>query len=86
MTDNEKIQSFSDMVDAAEKLSNPWQEECKRLHETLRRALMGWAITTAVLAAVIAIFLWFAYMAPVESEQIQDFQEQTQSQSYSEGG
>lgn len=85
MTDNDKIQSFVDMVDAAEKLSNPWQEECKRLHETLRRALIGWAVTTAILAAVIAIFVWLAYMSPVESEQLQDFSEQTQTQTYSEG-
>lgn len=73
------------MVDAAEKLSNPWQEECKRLHETLRRALIGWTVTAAILAAVIALFIFFAYMSPVESEQMQDFEQQTQSQSYSDG-
>lgn len=84
MTDNEKIQSFSDMVEATEKMAKPWQEECERLHGTLRRALTGWAITAAILAIVICVFIAFAYMSPVESEQTQDFENQTQSQTYSE--
>lgn len=71
MTDNEKIQSFGDMVDATEKLTKPW-----------RIALL---ITNALWAAVFLAFIIFAYLSPVEMEQQQDYVSQVQTQNYSDG-
>lgn len=78
MTDNEKIQSFGDMVDATEKMSAPWRETVFKLVKAL-------VITNALWAIVLGLFIWFAYMTPVEMEQDQQFDQQMQSQSYSEG-
>lgn len=78
MTDNEKIQSFGDMVDATEKMSAPWRETVQKLIKAL-------IFTNAFWAVVLALFIWFAYMTPVEMEQGQQFDEHTQNQSYSEG-
>lgn len=78
MTDNEKIQSFGDMVDAVEKLTKPIQQENERLHKQL-------IIERIVSGIIIALFIWFAYMAPVEMDQSQEFDQHTQNQSYSEG-
>lgn len=78
MTDNEKIQSFGDMVDATDKMSAPWRETVFKLVKALVITNLFWAI-------VLGAFIWFAYMTPVEMEQGQQFDQQTQSQSYSEG-
>lgn len=78
MTDNEKIQSFGDMVDATDKMSAPWRETVFKLVKAL-------VITNLLWAVVLGLFIWFAYMTPVEMEQGQQFDQQTQSQSYSEG-
>lgn len=78
MTDNEKIQSFGDMVDATDKMSAPWRETVFKLVKAL-------IITNLLWAVVLGLFIWFAYMTPVEMEQGQQFDQQMQSQSYSEG-
>lgn len=67
MDDKEKIQSFGDMVDAAENLTRPW-----------RRAL---ALTNILWAAVMAAFILLAYLTPaeIETNQNQDFTNQTQT-------
>lgn len=78
MTDNEKIQSFGDMVDATEKMSAPWRETVFKLVKAL-------VITNLLWAIVLGLFIWFAYMTPVEMEQGQDFDGHAQTQSYSEG-
>lgn len=78
MSDNEKIQSFGDMVDATDKMSAPWRETVFKLVKAL-------VITNLLWAIVLGLFIWFAYMTPVEMEQGQQFDQQTQNQSYSEG-
>lgn len=79
MDDNEKIQSFGDLVDANEKLTKPW------------RILAG----LLLLALVVTNLIWgyvhykqieFAYMTPVEFGQEQLFDEHAQSQNFSSGG
>jgi len=67
MTDNEKIQSFGDMVQATEKLTKPW-----------RLALL---ITNALWAMVFLAFILLAYLTPDTSYQYQDFEGQAQVQS-----
>lgn len=67
MEDKDKIQSFGDMVDATERLTIPW-----------RKAL---ALTNILWAAVMAAFIWFAYMAPDTTYQAQEFQGHHQVQS-----
>lgn len=78
MDDKEKIQSFADMVDGVDRLSQPWREHSKR--QTI--ALI---VTNVLWAFIVAMLVWFAYMTPIESNQQQDFGNQTQTQSYSEG-
>lgn len=71
MVENDKIQNFGDMVEATEKLTRPW-----RIVTIVSNCL--WAI-------VVAMLIWFAYMTPVEVGQNQDFTQQIQGQTYSEG-
>lgn len=71
MSDTEKIQSFGDMVDAAERLTKPW-----------RIALI---VTNFLWAVCFLAFILLAYLTPVEMEQGQQLPDGTQSQSYSEG-
>lgn len=78
MDDREKIQSFADMVDATDRLAQPWRENSKRQTIALIVTNLFWAI-------IVAMLVWFAYMTPIESEQQQDFTNQTQTQTYSEG-
>lgn len=66
MNDAEKIQSFGDMVNAAEKLTKPW-----------RRALI---ITNCLWAVVFLAFILLAYLTPDTSYQYQDFDNHTQIQ------
>lgn len=70
MTDQDKIHSFGDMVEATRKLTKPW--------------IIALIVTNALWAVVTFSLIWFAYMAPVDMDQTQDFTNQTQSQSYSE--
>ena len=67
MDDKEKIQSFGDMVDAAERLAKPW-----------RIALL---VTNLLWALVFAAFILLAYLTPDTSYQYQDFEGQAQVQS-----
>lgn len=85
MDDNEKIQSFGDLVDAVETLTKPIQEENIRLHEQLDKMhhQMWWE--RIVLGVLLLAFIALAYLTPVQVEQGQQFDEHTQSQSYSEG-
>lgn len=92
MTDDEKIRSFADMVDAVEKLTKPIQEENMRLHAQIDKIHKDrfteriiHCIVSGVLGAALIAFIAFAYMTPMEVEQQQDFTGQTQTQGYSEG-
>lgn len=66
MSDNEKVQNFSDMVSATEKLTKPW-----------RLALI---ITNVLWAVVFTAFILLAYLTPDTSYQMQDFSGQSQVQ------
>lgn len=85
MSDNEKIQSFGDMVDAVEKLTKPVQEENARLHQQLDKMHRQMWWERIVLGALLLAFIAFAYLTPVEVEQGQDFDSHSQTQSYIEG-
>ena len=85
MTDNEKIQSFGDMVDAVEKLTKPIQEENVRLHGQIDKMHKQIWWERIVLGILLFAFIAFAYLTPVEMGQSQDLDNQTQNQSYSEG-
>lgn len=85
MTDNEKLQNFADVIDATEKLTKPIQEENERLHaqiDKMHRQMWWERIAWAI---VLLAFILLAYLSPVEMEQEQQFEEQTQNQSYSDG-
>lgn len=66
MDGNEKIQSFSDMVNATEKLTKPW-----------RIALV---ITNLLWAIALIAFIMLAYLTPDTSYQYQDFEANSQIQ------
>lgn len=66
MNSEEKLQSFSDMVTATEKLTKPW-----------RFALV---ITNLLWALVFSAFILLAYLTPDTSYQMQDFTGQNQVQ------
>lgn len=93
MSDEEKIRSFGDMVDAVEKLTKPIQEENVRLHEQIDKIhkdrfqeRIVYAIAILVLGIAFVVFIALAYLTPVELEQEQKLPDSTtQSQSYSEG-
>ncbi len=74
MGDKEKIQSFGDMVDATDRMSAPWRETVFRLIKALILTNLFWA-------AVLAVFIWFAYMAPDTTYQSQEFDGHQQVQS-----
>ena len=67
MTDNEKIRSFGDMVQATEKLTKPW-----------RLALI---ITNALWAIVFLAFILLDYLTPDTTYQYQEVDGQAQVQS-----
>lgn len=86
---SEMIQNFADMVNATERMSKPWQEECQRWkdvqetkqkHHTIQLILCNlfWAF-------IVGLLIWFAYMTPVDVSQEQNFDQQVQTQDYSEG-
>lgn len=85
MTDNEKIQSFGDMVDAVERLTKPIQDENERLHGQIDKMHRQMWWERIIFGVIILVFIGLAYLTPVEMEQGQDFAGNTQSQSYSEG-
>ena len=67
MNDSEKIQSFSDLVNAAERLTKPW-----------RWALI---ITNCLWAVVFLAFILLAYLTPETTYQYQDAKSAQQVQS-----
>lgn len=67
MDDKEKIQNFSDMVQATEKLTKPW-----------RIALI---VTNILWALVFAAFILLAYLTPDTTYQYQEVDGQAQVQS-----
>ncbi len=71
MTDNEKIQSFGDMVEAARKLTFPW--------------IVSLIVTNTLWAVVTFSLIWFAYMTPIDSSQTQNLPDGSQSQNFSQG-
>lgn len=77
INDNEKVQVFGEAVSAAERLSAPWRK-------AFFVSNVAHVIVEFFLAALCGLLIYFAYMAPVDFEQGQDFSAQTQSQSYSE--
>lgn len=85
MTDNEKIQSFGDMVDAVERLTKPIQEENLRLHDQLNKVHKQMWWERLILGIIILAFILLAYLTPVEMDQSQNLTDSTQNQSYSEG-
>lgn len=78
MNDEENVRNFGYMVEATEKMSRPWKENCFKLLKAL-------VITNVLWAGILVFFLSIAYLAPVEVHQGQDFDNGSQSQSYSEG-
>ncbi len=74
MDDKEKIQSFGDMVSAVEQMSAPWRETVFKLIKALVFTNLFWAL-------VLAVFIWFAYMAPDTTYQTQEFEGHQQIQS-----
>lgn len=71
MNDNEKIQSFADMVDASERLTKPWRK--------------AFWLTNILWAIIVALLVSYAYLVPTEVSQEQNFQEQNQTQTYNDG-
>lgn len=71
MGDHEKIESFADLVNAAERLTKPW-----------RLALI---ITNILWAIVVTLLISYAYLVPSEMSQEQDLPSQHQTQTYIEG-
>lgn len=74
MNDQEKIQSFADMVEATERMSSPWRETVFKLIKALVFTNLFWAL-------VLGAFIWFAYMAPDTTYQTQEFDGHQQTQS-----
>lgn len=75
MDDKDKmIDNFGDMVNATERMSNPWKETVWKLLKALVLTNLFWAI-------IVGLLVWFAYMAPETSYQSQDFEGQAQTQS-----
>lgn len=74
MNDTEKATNFGEMMDAtvnaARKITKPW--------------IIALIVTNALWAIIVFTLVWFAYMAPTEVDvnQGQDFENQTQSQTY----
>lgn len=85
MNNEEKIQSFGDMVDAVQKLTKPIEDENQRLHAQIDKMHKQMWWERIVFGVILLAFILLAYLAPVEMEQGQDFGGQTQNQSYSEG-
>ena len=79
MTDNEKVQSFSDMVNATERLTKPWKTFCGLI-------LAALVLTNLIWGFVLWRQLKYAYMTPEEFSQSQQFEDKTQEQHYSQGG
>ncbi len=62
------------MVSAVEQMSAPWRETVFKLIKALVFTNLFWAL-------VLAVFIWFAYMAPDTTYQTQEFEGHQQIQS-----
>lgn len=71
MNNEEKIQSFGDLVEATERLTKPWR--------------MALIITNFLWAVVVVLLVSYAYLIPSEMTQEQDFPSQHQTQTYIDG-
>lgn len=78
MENKEKIQSFGDMVNATEKLAEPYKK-------FTFWSLIALIATNLFWAVIVAMLVFFAYMTPAEMSQEQDFDAHQQSQTYTEG-
>lgn len=78
MEDKETIKNFGDMVNATERMAAPWRE-------TLFKVIRALIITNVLWAVIVGLLVWFAYMTPVDVGQEQNFEQQVQTQNYSEG-
>ena len=78
MSENEKIQSFTEMVEAADRLSRPWKK-------AFIISNVAHVIVEIALAILLGLMIWLAYMEPVEVNQTQDFDTQYQEQFYANG-
>lgn len=76
--DTEKIENFSDMVTATQKLTKPWMIFCGFL-------LAALVITNGIWGYVHWRQIQYAYMTPEEFTQEQLFDEQSQNQSHTSG-
>lgn len=89
MDKNEMIENFGDMVNATERMSKPWQDECQRWKEVAEKKqkhhTIQMILTNLFWAVIVALLIWFAYMTPIDSTQEQDFENGSQHQSYSQG-
>lgn len=92
MPDSEKIKAFADMVDGIERLTKPIQEENMRLHDQIdkmrtdrKHERIIYCIIIVLLSLALTVFMALAYLSPVEVEQGQNYESQTQNQSYREG-
>ena len=77
MNDTEKILSFGEMVEATEKLSRPWKK-------AFLIANVVHVIVEIALCILLGMMIYMAYMEPVEvgGSQDQDYDAQTQNQTY----
>ena len=86
---HEMIQNFGDMVNATERLAQPWQDECQRWKEVAEKKqkhhTIQMILTNLFWCIIVGMLVWFAYMTPVDVGQEQNFEQQTQVQNYSEG-
>lgn len=78
MDENNKIQSFGDMVNATDRLTRPW-----RIAFAL--TLVALVLTNAIWGFVHWKQLKYAYMTPEEWTQEQLYDEQAQNQSHTSG-
>ena len=92
MSDKEKVVAFADMVNATKELVKPIEDENIRLHEQIdkinrdrHRERVAWCIVCSIIAFALMLFIAFAYAEPVTMNQGQNFKDNTQSQTYSEG-
>ena len=67
MNNEEKIQSFGDMVDAVQKLTKPIEDENQRLHAQIDKMHKQMWWERIVFGVILLAFILLAYLAPVEN-------------------
>lgn len=86
MDENEvMIRNFGDMAKAVDYMSDPWRQECIRLHEQKAKDRIHntilMIVNNCIWGIIVFALVWFAYMTPETTYQSQDFTEQVQTQS-----